>query len=113
VDALLRGESPRPRTLGLGLAPADVAAKLRASVGLPERAGLLVRAVDPDGTAAAAGVQVGDLVAAASGQALRTVDDLHDAIDAAGATLELLLDRGADDLTVTVAFAEPDATTEA
>jgi serine protease Do len=108
VDALLRGESPRPRTLGLGLAPADVAAKLRASVGLPERAGLLVRAVDPDGPAATAGVQVGDLVAAAGGAPLYTVDDLHDALDAASDTLDLLLVRGADELTVTVAFVDPE-----
>ena len=43
---------PQRRTLGIGLAPAEVAAKLRASVGLPERAGLLVRSVDPDGAAA-------------------------------------------------------------
>ena len=37
VDALLRGETPPRRTLGIGLAPAEVAAKLRASVGLPPR----------------------------------------------------------------------------
>lgn len=108
VDALLRGESPQRRALGLGLAPAEVAARLRASVGLPERAGLLVRAVDPDGPASAAGVQVGDLVAGAAGAPVATVDDLHQALDAAGATLELLLVRGADDLTVTVTFADLD-----
>jgi serine protease Do len=104
VDALLRGESPNRPTLGIGLAPAEVAAKLRASVGLPERDGLLVRSVDPDGAAAAAGVQVGDLVAGAGGAAVHTVDDLHAALDAAEATLELVLVRGADELTVTVSF---------
>jgi serine protease Do len=110
VDALLRGESPARRMLGIGLAPAEVAARLRASVGLPERAGLLVRSVDPSGVAAAAGVQVGDLVAGAGGQAVAAVDHLHRAIDGAGATLELLLVRGADELTVTVTFPVVDAT---
>ena len=104
VDALLRGESPSRPTLGIGLAPAEVAAKLRASVGLPERDGLLVRSVDPDGAAAAAGVQVGDLVAGAAGVPVHTVDDLHAALDAAEVTLELVLVRGADELTVTVTF---------
>jgi serine protease Do len=108
VDALVRCESRRPRTLGLGLAPAQVAARLRASVGLPERDGLLVRAVDPDGAAAAAGVQVGDLVASAAGQPVATVDDLHQALDGDGPTLELGLVRGNDDLTVTVTFPAPD-----
>jgi serine protease Do len=104
VDALLRGEAPRPRQLGIGLAPGHVAARLRASVGLPERDGLLVRSVDPSGPAAAAGVQVGDLVVGAAGQPVREVDDLHRAIDAADASLDLLLVRGADEVGVTVAF---------
>jgi S1-C subfamily serine protease len=107
VDALLRGESPRRRTLGVGVAPAEVAARLRASVGLPEREGLLVRSVDPDGPARAAGVQVGDVLTGASGAPLATVDDLHGALDAAGDQLELQLVRGADDLTVTVTFPAP------
>jgi serine protease Do len=106
VDALVRGEAPRRLMLGVGLAPAEVAAKLRASVGLPDRPGLLVRAVDDEGAAARAGVQVGDLLTAAGGTALATVDDLHDALDAARATarLELHVVRGADELDLTVTF---------
>ncbi len=110
VDALLRGESPTRRVLGIGLAPGEVAARLRASVGLPERAGLLVRSVDPSGVAAAAGVQVGDLVAGAAGEPVEQVDELHRAIDGAEATLDLLLVRGAEELTVTVTFLDDDAT---
>jgi S1-C subfamily serine protease len=108
VDALLRGESRRPRTLGIGLAPAEVSARLRASVGLAPREGLLVRAVDPDAPAAAAGVQAGDLVVGAGGAPVASVDDLHRALDAAGDTLELALVRGNEDLTVVVAFAPPE-----
>ncbi|MDP1819012.1 MAG: S1C family serine protease [Acidimicrobiales bacterium] len=110
VDALLRGESPQRRTLGLGLAPAEVAAKLRAAVGLPERAGLLVRSVDPNGAAASAGVQVGDLLSGAAGRSVTTTDDVHRALDdpGAAAVLDLLLVRGVEELTVRVGF-EPAA----
>jgi S1-C subfamily serine protease len=106
VDELLRGEAPRRHSLGLGLAPADVSAKLRASVGLPDRAGLLVRAVDPDGPAAAAGVLVGDLVVEAGGRAVARVDDLHAALEAAATStsLELRLVRATDELSLTVTF---------
>jgi serine protease Do len=107
LDALLRGESPTRRTLGIGLAPAEVAARLRASVGLPEREGLLVRSVDPAGRAAAAGVQVGDLVVGAAGAPVRVVDDLHRCLDGAEATLELALVRGTDDVAVTVELDPP------
>ena len=109
VDALLRGESPARRTLGIGLVPAEVAARLRASVGLPPRTGLLVRSVDPAGPAARAGVQEGDLVVGAAGALVETVDDLHRALDGADATLELQLVRGTEDLTVTVSFATDEA----
>jgi serine protease Do len=106
VDALVRGESPQRLTLGLGLAPIEVARQLRASVGLPPRDGLLVRAVAPASPAADAGVAVGDLVVAAAGRHVANVDDLHQALDGARSsrTLELGLVRGADDLTVTVTF---------
>ncbi len=106
VDALIRGEGPRRLVLGVGLAPAGVAAKLRASVGLPERVGLLVRSVEEGGPAASAGVQVGDLLTAADGTELATVDDLHGALDAAQATGSLALHvvRGSDDLDLAVTF---------
>src|SRR5690606_12912344 len=80
IDGLLRGESPRRLVLGVGLARPEVAARLRAAVGLPDRPGLLVRAVAEDSPAATAGLQVGDLLAAADGTPLRAVDDLYDAL---------------------------------
>ena len=106
VDALVRGESPRRLVLGVGLAPAGVAAKLRASVGLPERGGLLVRLVEDGSPADRAGVQVGDLLVAADGRDLTVVDDLHVALDAATAngTVRLHVVRGADELDVEVRF---------
>ncbi|MGH9274509.1 MAG: S1C family serine protease, partial [Acidimicrobiales bacterium] len=108
VDALVRGESPRRLVLGVGIARSDVAAKLRASVGLPERAGLLVRSVEDDSPAAQAGIVVGDLLTAAGDEELSTVDDLHQALDAAreSGTLSLHVARGAEELDVTVTFGD-------
>jgi serine protease Do len=106
VDALVRGESARRLVLGVGLAPADVAAQLRASVGLPERAGLLVRSVADASPAATAGIKVGDLVVQADDRAITTVDDLHAAMDAARAAgaLTVTVVRGNDEHTVAVSF---------
>ena len=106
VDALGRGEAPRRRALGVGLAPARAARELRRAVGLPERDGLLVRALEDGGAAARAGVRVGDLIVAAGGQRVASTDDLHAALDAAGADLVLSIVRGVDDIEVTVEFDE-------
>jgi serine protease Do len=57
VDALGRGEVPRRPRLGIAVAPSHVARRLRRSVGLPEREGILVRAVEDGGAAASAGVR--------------------------------------------------------
>ncbi|HUH16744.1 MAG TPA: S1C family serine protease [Methylomirabilota bacterium] len=102
VDALGRGESPRRRRLGVGLAPAHVARRLRRAVGLPERDGLLVREVEEDSPAAGAGIAEGDLIVAAGGRAVASADDLFDALAKDG-PLEITLVRGADEQKVTVA----------
>ena len=103
---LAAGEVPVPRRLGIGLAPAHVARKLRDSVGLPERDGLLVRLVEDGGPGARAGLRRGDLIVVAGGQDVGSVDDLHDALDAvpAGEALALRLVRGTEELDVRVAF---------
>jgi serine protease Do len=108
VDALVRGESVQRVVLGVGLAPAEVARQLRASVGLADQPGLLVRSVEPGSPAEGAGVKVGDLVAAAAGQPVTTVDHLHTALDAARKSrrLTLHLVRGAEELDVEVTFDE-------
>lgn len=110
VDALLRGESVRRLVLGVGLASAEVARQLRGSVGLPERAGLLVRTLQSDSPAERADIRVGDLLTAAGGQDLTTVDDLHRALDDSRPSGELVVHvlRGADELDVSVTFGEAD-----
>ncbi|HEY0517945.1 MAG TPA: trypsin-like peptidase domain-containing protein [Ilumatobacteraceae bacterium] len=107
IDDLAAGKSvTRPR-LGVALAPPDVAAKLRASVGLPERAGLLVRGVEPDGPAANAGIVEGDLLVAAGDTPLTSVEALHDVLATAAETLTLTVVRGTDERTVEVTFPKP------
>lgn len=108
IEALGRGEQPRRYRLGVAVAPARVARRLRAAVGLPERDGVLVRAVQEGSPAATAGLRRGDLIAAARGEPLTGLDGLYEALDAAGpgAGLELTIVRGTDEHQVTVSFAE-------
>ncbi|HEU5315883.1 MAG TPA: S1C family serine protease [Chloroflexota bacterium] len=102
LSALGRGESPKRRRLGVGLAPAHVARHLRRAVGLPERDGLLVREVEDGSPAAAAGIAEGDLLVAVGGREITSADDLFDALAGEGA-LEITLVRGSEERTVTVA----------
>jgi serine protease Do len=103
ADGLARGEtSTRPR-LGVAIAPAHVARRLRRAVGLPERDGLLVRWVEDGGAADRAGIQKGDLIVAATGEPVARVDDLQPRVEAAGPDgLVLTVVRGAEEREVTV-----------
>jgi S1-C subfamily serine protease len=103
VDALGRGEVRERPHLGIAVAPAHVSRRLRRSVGLPERDGVLVRGVETGSPAEAAGIQEGDLLVAAGGKPIPDIDDLHDLLGQAGLPLEVTLVRGAEERTVTVA----------
>jgi serine protease Do len=102
VDALLAGRATAPRRLGVAVLSPRAARRLRGAVGLPERDGLLVRAVEPDGAAGRAGVTRGDLLVALDGRSLGGVDDLYAALDAAEGPLDLRVVRGADELDLRV-----------
>lgn len=103
VDRLARGESTRRPRLGIGIAPSHVARRLRRAVGLPERDGILVRAVEDGGPAAAAGVSEGDLIVAAGGRPVADADALHDVLARlAGEKLDLQIVRGAEELSISV-----------
>ena len=102
IAALGRGETPKRRRLGVGLAPAHVARQLRRAVGLPERDGLLVREVEEDSPAAEAGIAEGDLIVAVGDRAISSADDLFDALAGEG-PLEITVLRGNDERRVTVA----------
>ena len=106
VDALARGESVRAPQLGIAITPGHVARRLRRAVGLPDTEGLLIRGVAEDSPAARAGLAPGDLIVAAAGQPVRTVDDLSGALQAAGEAIELTVLRGTDERSIQVAFGQ-------
>lgn len=106
AEALGRGETPTRIRLGVALAPPRAARRMRRAVGLPERDGLLVRAVAEGSPAAHARIEEGDLIVAAAGEPIRRVDDLFRALDDATSdgSLELTTVRGVDERRVTVSL---------
>jgi S1-C subfamily serine protease len=106
IDALGRGESPSRRRLGVAVAPAHVARRLRRSVGLPERDGLLVRDVEDGSQAAKAGIQEGDLIVEVAGRSIADADALVEALEAAPTPFEVKVVRGLEERTVSVGGGE-------
>jgi serine protease Do len=106
VEGLGRGEAPKRVRLGVAVAPPRAARRLRRAVGLPEREGVLVRAVEDGSAAERAGVERGDLIVAAGGSPVEGVDVLYEALDAAKGSgeIELTIVRGTDERTVSVVF---------
>lgn len=106
VEALARGERPQAVRLGVAVAPPRVARRLRRAVGLPERDGVLIRAVEEESPAQRAGLERGDLLVAAAGAPIDRIDALYEALDAAHAdgTLELTIVRGTDERSLTVSL---------
>jgi serine protease Do len=102
VDLLEEGSPAEPRRLGVGLVPAEVTRGLRRSLGLDEVDGLLVRFVEENSPAAGAGVREGDVIQKVQGNPISDVDELHEALGAAGESIELELVRLNDTLVLTV-----------
>jgi DNA-binding MarR family transcriptional regulator len=95
------GSEQRGDRLGLVLAPAHVSIAMRAAVGLPRVAGLLVRSVAAGSPAALANVRPGDVLVTAGGHDLRSGASLYAAISDAGpGPLRVTVLRGADRLEV-------------
>jgi serine protease Do len=111
VERLARGEAPRRPRLGVAIAPPHVARRLRRAVGLPDRAGVLVRSVAESSPAERAGLERGDLIVGAGDEEIDGVDALYRVLDrlAPGTALELDLLRGADERRVSVGFGEEGA----
>jgi serine protease Do len=110
VESLGKGESVERPRLGVAIAPDHVARRLRRSVGLPERDGILVRGVEDGSAAAAAGVEVGDLIVSAGGREIRDADDLQDALTSLTPPYDLVVVRGADERTLNVTGAKKERT---
>jgi serine protease Do len=104
VGALARGEAAAPPRLGIAIAPSRVARRLRRAVGLPQVDGLLIRDVTADSPAARVGLTPGDLIVAAAGQPVGTIDDLFSVLPAQSGTVQLTVIRGEQERTVQVSF---------
>jgi DNA-binding MarR family transcriptional regulator len=90
--------------LGVVVAPAAVASRMRRAVGLTERPGVLVLRVKRSSAADGAGLQRGDLVVAAGGTPVRSIGDLDRAVRKARARLALDVVRGVQERSVEVAL---------
>ena len=113
ADALARGETAAPPRLGVAITPRHVARRLRRAVGLPDIDGLLIREVVEDSPAGRANLASGDLIMAAGGRPVRSMDDLFDALQAArGGTLQLTVVRGTDERTIQVVLGEDSQSAE-
>ncbi len=88
-------ERMTPR-LGVAVATAAVAKRMRGAVGLPEEPGVLIIRVGRESAADAAGLARGDLITHAAGAAVLSIGDLHRAVRAAEGTLALGVLRGAE-----------------
>jgi DNA-binding MarR family transcriptional regulator len=99
--------SPAQRSaprLGVAVAPAAVANRMRRAVGLIPANGLLVLGVEPDSPAAVAGLDQGDLIQTVSGQPIHSTGDLERALTQVHATVTIGLLRGADTRDAEVVF---------
>ena len=101
IEKLVAGERRSDRTLGVAIAPPRVARRLRRSVGLDERDGLLVRGVEADSAAFGAGIRQGDLIVAVGDSPIASVDDLLAQLENDGEELAVTVLRGVDEHTLT------------
>ena len=103
AEALASGSAAERPRLGIAIAPARAARRMRAAVGLPEREGLLVRGVVEDSPAGKAGLQRGDLLVSINGTPLSSVDALFDALESGG-ELTLGVLRGTEEREVAISL---------
>jgi DNA-binding MarR family transcriptional regulator len=95
------GVAPR---LGVAVATAAVAKRMRRAVGLADEPGILVMRVTRESPAAAAGLTRGDLVTRAGVIPVRSIGDLERAVRTANGSLTLNVVRGAEPQQLEVQF---------
>jgi S1-C subfamily serine protease len=87
------GEEPSGSGFGpTGMAVESLTPQVARELGLTNhKEGVVVRDVNPDGVAAAAGIQPGDVISQVNGEAVKTPGQLRSALTAAGQRPALLL----------------------
>ncbi len=99
-----RGESENDDKTALGVSVAPMTPELAARLQAPKDThGLVVQDVNPDGRAAAAGIQSGDIIQEVNRASVSSVDELKSALQKSGSKPTLvLINRQGNDLFVTV-----------
>ena len=95
---------PVARRLGVAVAPAAVADRMRRAVGLAAAGGLLVVDVEPGSPAAAAGLEPGDVIQALDGGSIHSTGDLERGLERVDERIVLGVVRGTDERKVEVSF---------
>ncbi len=78
-DTVAAAQTPSPNALGVAVRPLDTEEKSERNL----EYGLLIESVEPGSSAAASGLQAGDILLDVNGQSLATANDLRMALDAA------------------------------
>jgi hypothetical protein len=90
----------------IGVRPIEMTPELRQHFGAPRDAGILVGSLEPEGPAAKAGLQVGDIVTKVDGDTIESTRELVRAVrhkkGGETITVEVVRNRAAKSLTVTV-----------
>lgn len=108
VEQLLeKGRIPRGY-LGVALHPVHLADALRNRLNLPDKTGLVVLSVEPEGPADKAGLLVGDIIYGVGSSSAGDTDDLQSALGSksVGQPLNLRLIRGGELAEVTITVGE-------
>ena len=104
VDDLSKGNTPKPRRIGVAIVPPEVGRRLRRAVGLSDEDGLLVRGVEEDSPGEQAGIREGDLIVEAEGNPTATIESLDEAVSAAAGELKVKVLRGAEPVSLEIKF---------
>jgi serine protease Do len=98
------GDSTEGDKTALGVSVAPLTPELASRLGAPKNVkGLVIEDVNPDGRAADAGLQAGDVIEQANRQPVESVDHLRQAVkNAGGKSVLLLINRQGRELFVTV-----------
>jgi serine protease Do len=97
------GEPDSTDKASLGVSVAPITPEMASRLGAKSAQGLVVQNVDPDGRAADAGIQAGDVIEAVNRQPVKTVEDLRGALKRmADKPVLLLINRQGNNIFVTV-----------
>jgi serine protease Do len=97
------GEPDSADKASLGVSVAPITPEMASRIGAKSAQGLVVQNVDPDGRAADAGIQAGDVIEAVNRQPVKTVEDLRGALKrTADKPVLLLINRQGSNIFVTV-----------